>query len=271
MFTVALIGPDGAGKTTIGRRLEQTLPLPVRYVYMGINYEASNHVLPTTRLIRAARRARGVGPDTAGPRDPERLRPRPKGLVKRVAHGLKSSLSLANRIAEESFRHGVARYYQYRGFIVLFDRHFYSDYYAYDIAPSGWTGRRGDGATGRPDPTAPPVPPSPRRPVPPVRGRPVGSRIHGFLLERVYPKPDLVIYLDAPAEVLFARKGEGTLELLERRRHDYLEMRHRVKEFAVVDASRPADAVAREVTERIWEYYQASARNSTTEKRHVGG
>ena len=107
MFTVALIGPDGAGKTTIGRRLEQTLPLPVRYVYMGINYEASNHVLPTTRLIRAARRARGVGPDTAGPRDPERLRPRPKGLVKRVAHGLKSSLSLANRIAEEAFRHST--------------------------------------------------------------------------------------------------------------------------------------------------------------------
>jgi len=240
MFTVALIGPDGAGKTTIGRRLEQTLPLPVRYVYMGINYEASNHVLPTTRLIRAARRARGVGPDTAGPRDPERLRPRPKGLVKRVAHGLKSSLSLANRIAEESFRHGVARYYQYRGYIVLFDRHFYSDYYAYDIARSG-------------------------------RGRPVGSRIHGFLLERVYPKPDLVIYLDAPAEVLLARKGEGTLELLERRRHDYLEMRHRVKHFAVVDASRPEDAVAREVTERIWEFYRASARNSGTEKRHVGG
>ena len=260
MFTVALIGPDGAGKTTIGRRLEQTLPLPVRYVYMGINYEASNHVLPTTRLIRAARRARGVGPDTAGPRDPERLRPRPKGLVKRVAHGLKSSLSLANRIAEESFRHGVARYYQYRGFIVLFDRHFYSDYYAYDIAPSGWNTppRRKGGACGG-------------GPTRPGRGRPVGSRIHGFLLERVYPKPDLVIYLDAPAEVLLARKGEGTVELLERRRHDYLEMRHRVKEFAVVDASRPADAVAREVTERIWEYYQASARNSTTEKRHVGG
>src|SRR5207249_8325723 len=136
---------------------------------------------------------------------------------------------------------------------VLFARHFYSDYYAYDIAPSGWNTppRRKVPGTG-PTPAAPspasgyPVGGAPTRP---GRGRPVGSRIHGFLLERVYPKPDLVIYLDAPAEVLLARKGEGTVELLERRRHDYLEMRHRVKEFAVVDASRPADAVAREVTE----------------------
>ena len=30
VFTVALIGPDGAGKTTIGRELEQTSGLPIR-------------------------------------------------------------------------------------------------------------------------------------------------------------------------------------------------------------------------------------------------
>src|SRR5437667_23836 len=52
-FTVALIGPDGAGKTTIGRRLEKSLPLPVRYLYMGVNAEASNALLPTTRVLRA--------------------------------------------------------------------------------------------------------------------------------------------------------------------------------------------------------------------------
>jgi len=36
MFSVAVVGPDGSGKTTICRRLRDTLGLPTRYVYMGI-------------------------------------------------------------------------------------------------------------------------------------------------------------------------------------------------------------------------------------------
>src|SRR5206468_11488099 len=52
-FTVALIGPDGAGKTTVSRRIEQSLPVPVKYIYMGVNTDASNVMLPTTRAIHA--------------------------------------------------------------------------------------------------------------------------------------------------------------------------------------------------------------------------
>ena len=70
MFSVALIGPDGAGKTTIGRRIEHTLPLPVKYVYMGVNPDSSNYMLPTTRLKHALKRLMGAKPDTQGPRDP---------------------------------------------------------------------------------------------------------------------------------------------------------------------------------------------------------
>jgi thymidylate kinase len=226
MFSVALIGPDGAGKTTIGRRLEYTLPLPVKYVYMGINLDSSNLVLPTTRLLLEIKRMFGKRPDMAGPPDPARIKSRPKGVVKRAAVSLKSSLRLANLLSEEWFRQGLAWYYQRRGYIVLFDRHFFSDYYAYDIANTG-------------------------------RGRMLSSRIHGFMLEHLYPKPDLVIYLDAPAEVLFSRKGEGTLELLEHRRQEYLQMRSLVEHFAVVDASQPEDHVAHHVTELIWDFYKA--------------
>jgi thymidylate kinase len=233
MFTVALIGPDGAGKTTIGRRIEYALPLPVKYVYMGVNLDSSNHMLPTTRLIKALKRMRGAAPDTAGPPDPKRVRKRPKGLVKGALASAKSGLRMANRIGEEWFRQGLAWYYQRRGNIVLFDRHFFSDYYAYDIA-SAHTDRR------------------------------LSDRFHGFMLNRVYPRPDLVIYLDAPAEVLFARKGEGTIEALERRRQEYMSLRSVVKHFAVVDATQPEEAVARDVTDLIWEFY-----NAHTGKRNV--
>jgi len=228
MFTVALLGPDGAGKTTIARRLEHSLPLPVAYVYMGVNRDSSNIILPTTRLIRAIKRARGAAPDVAGPPDPHRVRARPKGFVKRAAAGLKSSLRLLNLLSEEWFRQSLVWYYQRRRVIVLFDRHFFFDYYAYDIANSRVDRRLSD-------------------------------RIHGFILDRIYPRPNLVIYLDAPAEILFARKGEGSIEALERRRQEYLELRSAVKHFAVVDATQSEEAVARDVTNLIWEYYNGQA------------
>ena len=50
-FSVALIGPDGAGKTTIARMLEERSPLPLKYIYMGENIGASNFALPTSRFL----------------------------------------------------------------------------------------------------------------------------------------------------------------------------------------------------------------------------
>jgi thymidylate kinase len=228
MFSVALIGADGAGKTTITRRLVHTLPLPVQYIYMGDNPASTNVMLPTKHFVRAIARARGANPHTLGPPDPQRVRPQPRGAVRRLLGCVKSALSLIHDITDEWFRQAVAWYYQARGRIVLFDRHFFSDYYASDIKTGGQ--------------------------------RTLCRRIHGFLLTHLYPKPDLVIYLDAPAEVLFARKGEGTLESLERRRQDYLQLRSVVRSFTVVDASRSEDEVAREVTDRICDFYTARNR-----------
>ena len=57
MIAVALIGPDGSGKTTIARRLEREVGVPARYLYMGVSPDASNRMLPTTRLALAVKSA----------------------------------------------------------------------------------------------------------------------------------------------------------------------------------------------------------------------
>src|SRR5436305_15261284 len=62
MFSATLIGLDGVGKTTIAKRLEHALPMPVKYLYMGMNFEAGNCLLPTTRSLSARqRREAGAG------------------------------------------------------------------------------------------------------------------------------------------------------------------------------------------------------------------
>lgn len=227
MFTIALIGPDGAGKSSIARQLARVSPLPIKYVYMGVNLESSNLVLPTTRLLLEVKRARGQRPDmAAGPHDPDKPGIRPASLMGRLVAGLRAALRFMNMTAEEWFRQLIVWNYIVRGYSVIFDRHFYFDYYAHDIANEN-------------------------------PNRPLSSRIHGFMLEKLYPKPDFVIFLDAPAEVLFARKPEGRLEALELRRQEYIQMRKVARACAVVDVSKPMDQVMDEVNELIVQFHRS--------------
>lgn len=224
MYTIALIGPDGTGKSTVSKILQDLLPLPTKYIYMGINQDASNLALPTTLLWKKIKRASGRQTDMGGPPDPNRLQSVPKNPLKRIARELKSGVRIANLIAEEWFRQFVTWYYQSRGYVVIFDRHFYFDYYKHHIANSSI-------------------------------GRTLGDRVHGFMLKHIYPKPDLVIFLDAPAEVLFSRKSEGTVELLEQRRQEYLQFQENVENFVTVDATQSIDEVAHQVCSRIMDFH----------------
>jgi thymidylate kinase len=225
MFSVALIGPDGAGKTTISRQLAETFPLPVKYFYMGASTRASDILLPTTRLLRGLKR---LGGKLSGARLSGRVRDwfDPDNPVWRFFAGVGLGVHLANQVCEEWYRQLWAAYYRRHGYLVVFDRHYSSDYFAYDILTSG-------------------------------KERPLASRMRGFLLKRFYPWPDLVIYLDAPAKVLFARKRQWTPKVLEERRQAYLRMCGVVKNFVVVDASRPAAEVVQEVRDQVWSFYQA--------------
>jgi thymidylate kinase len=224
MFTVAVIGPDGAGKSAVTRRLQKSLPLPVKYIYMGVNLESSNLVLPTTRIILELKRWGGGRPDMTGPPDPTRVKIAPQNNFKRLVKDVKMNLRLANLMAEEWYRQIVVRNYLRHGYIVISDRHFFCDYYAHDIAVD--------------------------------RSQlPLARRVHGVILDRYYPRPDLLICLDAPGDVLFARKGEGTPAMLEARRQEYLQLRDAVPHYVLVDATKSLDAVTQETSEIIVEFH----------------
>lgn len=222
MISVAIIGPDGAGKSTITDLLEREhMPAPVKRIYMGVNLEASTLMLPTTRLALAIKSARGGRADMVAPSRP--ATPRGHRARRAITGGLRAT-RLLMWLAEEWFRQLVAEYHRRRGSIVVFDRHFYADYYHFDVETAG--------------------------------RRSVTSRVHGFLLEHAYPKPDLVICLDAPGTVLFERKGEASPDWLEKRRRQYLQLADVVPDFTVVDVDRPLDVVTREVATVITEFFE---------------
>jgi thymidylate kinase len=56
------------------------------------------------------------------------------------------------------------------------------------------------------------------------RRTPAGAILERFIARRLIPWPDALIVLDAPASLLLERKGEHSLEVLERWRRAYLEV-----------------------------------------------
>ena len=171
--TVALLAPDGAGKSTLARDLASDPSLRVWTVYMGL-------------YPRTARRfaVPGVG--------------------------------FCIRVASQWRHYLLARWRRARGVIVVFDR------YPYDarLRPRQSGGRL--------------------------------DRLRRWLLGHVLPPPDLTILLDAPAEVLHARKDEQDIAELHRQRAEYLRLAGRLPcRTIVIDAARGEPEIRREVTELI--------------------
>ncbi len=71
------------------------------------------------------------------------------------------------------------------------------------------------------------------------------------LIWRLIPKPDLIILLDAPPEVLQARKQEVSFEETARQRNAYLSLARTLENGHVVDASRALERVAGDVSDII--------------------
>jgi thymidylate kinase len=220
VLTVALVGADGAGKTTIGRRLPVLLDRPARYVYLGANPASATHALPTTRLVHRLRMRRGTA-DAGGPPSLDRdLGPTRQGtILHRSLRSTRAGGRVAHQIAEGTYQRSAIAWHRARGRVVVVDRWYGADHHAHELAP-------GQRLT-------------------------ASRRVRAAFLRRAFPVPDLVLVLDAPADVLHRRKGEGTEAELARRRGEYLDYLRTVPCGHRIDAARPLDEVLADVVAAV--------------------
>jgi len=197
-LTVAVMGPDGAGKSTLVTRLPGALGRPAVVIYMGVNPESTTHCLPTMRWAQR----RGTAASRA---DGGAAAPRPRGRVRSEA---RAAVTHVHRLADLAYRFGVGRRASRRGAVVIFDR------YVYDARIDVLLGQRS-----------------------------LQSRLFARMALRWFPAPDLLLVLDAPSEVLYARKREHPVAWLDRLRAAYGALVREAPDGAVIDTAQPADRV----------------------------
>ena len=180
-LSVALLAPDGAGKSTLAATLQDRWALPVRVHYLGLYPAEDPWVQRGPRLLRPVRRY--------------------------------------GRMWATVVRAGLDRA---RGCLVVLDRH-------------------------------------PREALLDRDGRPK-AQLRRLLFGRLVPGPDLVVVLDAPPELLAARKPEHTVAELAQRRERYLALADRTRGARVVDTSGEVTATADRLMSVIWSAWRARGR-----------
>ena len=218
--TIAVVGADGSGKTSVTKAILNSGIAPAKYLYMGPAIGSSNHALPTSRLISYLRK-RAVRPmvDNDGDMPPAELQT--AQMKQRLHRGpILKTLGLLNRIAEEWYRQLIAWTYKIRGYSTLSDRH-----YLFEYCPDSPSQQKKDAF--------------------------LSERIHTWMLSNLYPEPELVLFLDAPAEVLHRRKPEWTLDYLNLQRKRISEQGQATRNFVVIDADQPIETVVAAVAEQI--------------------
>ncbi len=225
MFTVALIGGDGAGKTTVANAIMQASGLPIKYLYMGLSTRSNSRALPTSRLVLLLKQRmyRKRNPNSVG------------GAAGDISandleyaedsHGwLWNAARFLNRLAEAWYRQIISIGYQVRGNVVLYDRHFF-----FDTAPGVATSDN--------------------------QSLLLFDRLLFWFISHLYPRPSLTIFLDASPELLYSRKHEASPEYLARQRQAFLAQGQKLAHFIQVDAAQPLDAVIGEVIQHIKTFY----------------
>lgn len=87
------------------------------------------------------------------------------------------------------------------------------------------------------------------------------------LAAKVVPHPNLVILLDASAEILWSRKQEVPFDEVKRQRDGYLAMARKLPFAVIVNAGQPLPDVIRDVDQAIVGYFE----KRTSKRLHLSG
>lgn len=186
-LVVAVLGADGAGKSTAIDCVSRSMPIDITTKYLGIRRRPS----PATATISSTE-----------------LRPQSKPSWRSYAGFLRWAVQTAAMLWGLEL---AAR----KGTVVLCDRH------------------------------------------PVEAGRLGNEPVIVKLAKRVFvrfatPAPDLLVLLQAPGEVLFARKGEHTPDYLNKMTNLWAEL-VATRDGLILDAARSPDDVCRELQSEIWQ------------------
>ncbi len=225
-FTIAFIGGDGAGKTTITQKLLDSSVLPFKYLYMGMSPRSNSHALLSSKISHKLKfylfKRNFMQHKKIDERNIQKFYENNRGKDNRGK--ILATLRLFNRIAEECFRHFLSLKYKFQGYVVIYDRHF-----VFDFAPTPNDFSENQNR--------------------------MSERFHRWFLNYVYPKPDITFFLDASSKVLYDRKGEASLEYLNGKREAYLVRGSSMKNFIIVDVSKSFDQVFLEIKGQILNYF----------------
>jgi thymidylate kinase len=208
---VAVVGPDGAGKSTLVSRLSDAIGHPSLVVYMGVNPESTTHALPTMRWAQRRGMAGGLLP-AAVAGVPQRFAARSGGILSE----LRAAVTYTHRLADLGYRFAAGWRAARAGRAVVFDR------YVYDARIDTLLARQ-----------------------------PLSARMYARLVMALFPAPDLLLILDAPSELLYARKGEHSVVWLDGLRGAYGRLADEVPNSVLIDATQPADQVLRSTAAMI--------------------